>query len=75
MYGHMSTSELEALRDKLQTAWEDSLTKPQVSASSGRRAEYQRSPADIKAALEGVIAELAIRAGTCAPRGPIYMVG
>lgn len=72
MYGHMSDSELQALRDQLQAAWTNLLTGPTVSAGSGRRAEYQRSPGEVKRELQAVIGEIERRADRTL-RGPIYV--
>lgn len=75
MYADLSLAQLETLRDQLRTAWTNSLTKPQVAAGTGRRVEYQRTPAELKAELEAVIAEIARRTGAAVARGPIYMAG
>lgn len=75
MYGHMTVSELESLRDRLLSALHDRLLKPTSAESSGHRVTFQQQPTEIRKALSEVNAELDRRNG-CAPRrGPIYMVG
>lgn len=73
MYGHLSTDDLTALRDKLQAAYTARLTGPTVAVGSGRRVEYQGSVADIKRELQAVVGELERRAGRTYG-GPIYPV-
>lgn len=74
MYGHMTVSELTALRTRLQTALHDRLTAPTSASSAGRQVQYQQRVQDIRRELEAVNAEIARREGDVM-RGPIYMAG
>jgi hypothetical protein len=73
MYGHLSTDQLTALRDKLQASYNDRLMGPTVAMGAGRRVEYQGSTTDIKRELQAVIGEIERRAGRTYG-GPIYPV-
>lgn len=73
MYGHMTDSELTALRDKLQASYTKLLTGPTVAAGTGRRVEYQQQAVNVKRELMAVIGELERRAGRTYG-GPIYPV-
>jgi hypothetical protein len=73
MYGHLSTDQLETLRDKLQAAYTARLMGPTVAMGAGRRVEYQGSAGDLKRELQAVIGEIERRSGRTYG-GPIYPV-
>jgi hypothetical protein len=72
MYSDLSDADLTTLRDKLRNSLTDRLTKPTVAAGTGRRAEYQQAPQEIRAQLDLVLAEITRRAGGRLRR-PIYI--
>lgn len=73
LYSYYSTSDLEALRQRLMDSLHDRLTGPTSATSNGRSVQFQQQTDHIRKEAAEVAAELARRNGQF-DRRPIYLV-